>query len=175
MSLVSIEESGLTFGPYPASDCFLVERSSLYRRLGEGVKMVEFLLVRPGRADTLDLLCVEAKRSVPRPASPHDFERFFFEVREKMLNALLLLLAVRLGRHGADADEVPARVRALDLQTMQVRFVLVVGTAEESWLPPLQDKLRQVLQPVLRSFGIAPSGVAVLDAGRARAERLVAP
>jgi hypothetical protein len=46
MSEVSFEESGMEFGPFPGGRCFRIERSETFRRLGDGVRMAEFLLLR---------------------------------------------------------------------------------------------------------------------------------
>lgn len=173
MSPITIEESGLEFGPFEEDRCFEIEKSDLCARAQPGVKSVEFLLVRPGRRGVEKLFCVEAKSSAPRAENQPDLQKYFDDIREKMLNSLLLFLAAHQGRHGAAVDELPAGLRALDLRTMKVVFVLVISTAEESWLPPLQDKLAQVLRSTARSFNIDPASIAVLDPVRARAARLI--
>jgi hypothetical protein len=131
MSPVTVEESGLTFGPFPDDACFPVERSPLYRGLGEGVKTVEFLLARKPKRGRIDLLFVEAKTTAPRTESHDQFEKYFADLREKMLGALLLFVGARLGRHGTAAREIPAELRTMSLRTGGIRFVLVVTTARE--------------------------------------------
>lgn len=163
MSPITIHESGLDFGPFDDHQCFPVEQSALYAGLGEGVRMVEFMLVRAGKKGVPTLLCVEAKSSAPRPETQPRFEEYFAEIRDKMLNALLLFVATRQGRHGAAAQALPSGLRMLDPGTMEFRFVLVIPRAEDAWLPPLQDKLRHVLRPVVRAFRIDPASVAVLN------------
>lgn len=173
MSPVIIPESGLEFGPFDDDKCFQVERSALCAGLGDGVKMVEFMLVRPGRAGAANLFCVEAKTSAPQQGTQPRFDEYFVEIRDKMLNALLLFLGARLGRHAAAADELPEGIRALDPATVGVKFVLVVSNAEESWLQPLQDKMTDIMRPIVKTFNTGPTSVAVLDAARARRLRLI--
>lgn len=173
MSPITIEESGLAFGPFEDDKCFPVEKSVLFAGVGEGVKMVEFMLVRPGKGGVTSLWCVEAKRSAPRAEAPERFDAYFTEIREKMLNALLLFVAARLGRHGDGVDEIPAGLRTLALGSMAVKFVLIITTARADWLPALQDKLRSVMQPTMRVFKIDPAGVAVLTEVMARKQGLI--
>jgi hypothetical protein len=173
MSPITIPESGLEFGPFDDDKCFYVEKSALYASLGEGVKMVEFLLVRPGRNGTVNLLCVEAKTSNPREENQPRFNEYCSEIRDKMYNALLLFLGAQLGRHGNAADELPEGLRTLDLQTAGVRFVLVVSSAKPDWLTQLQNKMVHVMQPLAKTFNTGPNSVAVLDADRARARGLI--
>lgn len=55
----SIPESDVIFGPYDEKDLFHIEKSELYKSLGEGLKTVEFIL----RASTTErgIVFVEAK------------------------------------------------------------------------------------------------------------------
>ncbi|HEX2081333.1 MAG TPA: hypothetical protein VHG08_26755 [Longimicrobium sp.] len=173
MSPVTIHESGLAFGPFDEDKCFPVEQSALYASLGEGVKMVEFILLRPGKGGVSNLFCVEAKTSAPQQGSQPRFDEYFAEVREKMLNALLLFLGARLGRDGDAADELPEGLRTPDLRAIGFKFVLVVSTAEESWLVPLQDKFTQVMRSAVKSFNVRPASTVVLDTERARKQGLI--
>lgn len=173
MSPITIRESGLEFGPFDDTRCFHVERSALYAGLGEGVKMVEFILVKPGRGGVTNLLCVEAKSSAPRRETQPRFDTYFEEIRDKMLNALLLFLGMREGRHGPVAQVLPQELAQLDASTMGVRFVLVIAGAQDAWLPPLQDKMRHVLRSTVRVFKIDPASVAVLNERGARARGLI--
>lgn len=173
MSPITLSESGLEFGPFDDDKCFPVERSNLYAGLGEGIKMVEFMLVRPGTNGVTNLLCVEAKTTMPQQGTQPRFDESFTEIRDKMLNALLLFLGARLGRHAGAADELPAEMRTLDPATAGVKFVLVVSHAEDHWLQPLQDKMTDVMRPIIKTFNTGPMSVAVLDVARARKQRLI--
>jgi hypothetical protein len=174
MSPITITESGVTFGPFDEEACFHIEQSKLFASLGEGIKTVEFLLVKPGRRGALNLLFVEAKSSVPRPTTQPEFAERFAEIRDKMLAALLVFVGARLGRHGAAADELPEQLQALDLAAAQVKFVLVIPDAPDAELAPLQDKMRTVLRPVVRAFALDPASTAVLNRSGARKAGLIA-
>jgi hypothetical protein len=173
MSPVTLRESGLEFGPFDDDKCFPVEQSALYAGLGEGVKMVEFMLVRTGKGGVANLFCVEAKTTAPRQGTHPRFDEYFTEIRDKMLNSLLLFISVRLGRHGAAVDELPNALRELDLNAAGFKFILVVSKAEESWLQPLQDKFTLVMKSVVQTFRINPTAAVVLDEKRARAHGLI--
>jgi len=96
---ITIDESGMTFGPYPSGHCFHIEKSALYTDIRQGVKMAEFLLLHADRDRPTMLWVVEAKSSSPRPKNDPDFGQFIMEIREKWINVLSLVLASRLGRH----------------------------------------------------------------------------
>ena len=57
MTMDAIIESGMTFGPYAAGECFYVEKSECYRRIQDGVQIAEFLLLRqrPGHPPVMGL------------------------------------------------------------------------------------------------------------------------
>ena len=61
----SIPESDVIFGPYDEKDLFHIEKSELYKSLGEGLKTVEFIL----RASTTErgIVFVEAKSNGSNP------------------------------------------------------------------------------------------------------------
>ena len=173
MSPITLSESGLEFGPFDDDLCFPVERSKLYAGLGEGIKMVEFMLVRPGKNGVTNLLCVEAKTTMPQQGNQPRFDESFTEIRDKMLNALLLFLGARLGRHAGAADELPAGMRELDLATAGVKFVLVVSNARKDWLDPLQNKMNNVMRPIVKTFNLDPLSVVVVDPAGARKHGLI--
>lgn len=173
MSPITFSESRLEFGPFDDDKCFPVERSALYAGLGEGIKMVEFMLVRPSANGVTNLFCVEAKTTMPQQGNQPRFDESFAEIRDKMLNALLLFLGARLGRHAGAAGELPAGMRALDLATAEVKFILVVSSAQKDWLDPLQNKMNHVMRPIVKTFNIAPPSVVVVDTEGARKYGLI--
>lgn len=174
MSPVILHESGLAFGPFDERDCFAVEASALYAGVRDGVQMVELMLARRKEGGGVDLLLVEAKSTAPRAESAERFDEYFARVRDKMVGALLLFVSARLGRHGGAGDELPAGLASIPLDRCGIRFVLVVATAEDAWLPPLQDKLRLVMRPVTRAFGLDPNSTTVLNRHMAHRAALIA-
>lgn len=158
----TIIESGMTFGPYPAGRCFYVEQSRSYQALQEGVQMVEFFLLRDQKAGQV-LWAIEAKSSSPKADKLPNFNQFIADICQKFTNALLLLLAARFGRQPAAQAELPALYQTLDMQHLGFRFALIINGHQKAWLPPLQERLTQVLKPILKTWGVSPQAVLVLN------------
>ena len=126
MTTEVIIESGMTFGPYPAGQCFHIEKSACYDKVQEGVQMAEFLLLKQ-QQQGLTVWVVEAKSSSPRPETQPNFAEFIDGIRTKLTNGFLLAVAARLQRHPAAEDELPAALKALDLRAQRFSFVLVIN------------------------------------------------
>jgi hypothetical protein len=173
MTTQAIVESGMTFGPYPEGQCFYVEQSPCYTRIREGVQIAEFLLLRQ-QQEGPTVWVVEAKSSSPRPDKVN-FAAFIDEVRSKLTNAFLLTIAVRLQRHNAARDELPDSFKALDLQTLQFRFVLVINGHDPQWLAPLHDALSRALRPVVKTWALPAIPVLVLNHTLAQKHNLILP
>lgn len=107
------------------------------------------------------------------PLLPSDVDTYFSELREKMSNALTLFFATRFGRHPAQEQEWPEPFRQLQLNIVDVRFFLVIKTATDSWLPPLNEKLKKVMRPVIGTWGLGPTSVEVLTEELARQKGLI--
>ena len=110
---------------------------------------------------------------IPADFVVSDFALYFTELREKMENALRLFFATRAGRHPAQAGHWPGTFHNLPLDTTEVRLFLVIKTAESEWLPPLNDKLRKVMRPVVGTWGLGPSAVEVLTEEMAQQRGLI--
>ena len=176
MTTQTIIESGMTFGPYPEGLCFYIEKSECYQTIQDGVKMAEFLLLRQRNLGEAPVVwVVEAKQSSPRPENTKNFSDYMDELRSKLTNALMLCAAVRLQRHTVGWNEFPEPFQALDLQNASFRFVLVINGHKEDWLPPLQDALKKALRPVVKTWGLPPSSVVVLNHDLAQKYDLILP
>lgn len=57
--MITIEESGMIFGPFSEEQCFHIEKSTVHQKLQNGLPIVEFLLIQPEKDF---LLVVEAKQ-----------------------------------------------------------------------------------------------------------------
>jgi len=57
----------MNFGPYEKTNIFHIEKSNTYKKIHNGVRMAEFLLLPPERNE---ILIIEAKTSAPNPHSP---------------------------------------------------------------------------------------------------------
>ena len=120
MTTAAILESGMTFGPFPAGQCFCIEKSECYQKIQEGVQIAEFLLLRQQK-DGPTVWVVEAKSSSPRPETQPNFADFIDEIRTKLTNGFLLGVAAQLQRHPAAAAELPDSFKTLDLQAQGFR------------------------------------------------------
>jgi hypothetical protein len=174
MTTETIIESGMTFGPYPAGQCFYIEKSACYERVQEGVQMAEFLLLKQQQQGPT-VWVVEAKSSSPRPETQSNFAEFIDEIRSKLTNGFLLAIAARLQRHPAANNELPAAFKALDLQAQGFRFVLVINGHKQEWLAPLQSALVQALKPVVKTWALPATSVAVLNHELAQQHGLILP
>lgn len=175
MTTDAIFESGMRFGPYPPGQCFYIEKSQSYQRIEEGVQIAEFLLLRKKEGQAPIVWIVEAKQSSPNPANPADFQKYIEDIRNKLANAFLLGVAARLDRHNAPNNELPVPFQALDLQQTGFRFVLVINGHQEEWLPPVQEALALALKPVVKTWALPPTSVAVMNHTLAEQCGLVSP
>ncbi|MBK5964236.1 hypothetical protein CCR95_09090 [Thiocystis minor] len=170
MTEILLEESGMCFGPFDVDDCFAIEQSPLYQRMRQGVKIAEMAVLRQAQGG-LTVWIIEAKSSSPRPAGTDDagrLDRFINEVSEKLDNALKITLASCLGRHGATRDLLPRNFITLDLAKVSFRLILVVKGHQPDWCAPLQDALHKALLPLVRTMGLSPTAVAVINDEHAR-------
>lgn len=157
MTTATITESGMTFGPYPAGQCFYIETSECYKQVQHGMQMAEFLLLRQQQQGPT-LWVVEAKSSCPR-----DFKVYMDEIRAKLVNAFMLGIAACVGRHPAANNELPQLFKDLDLRSTSFRFVLVIKGVPESHLEVLQNALGILLKPVIKAWALPPTSVMVLN------------
>jgi hypothetical protein len=167
-------ESGMTFGPYPEGHCcFRIEKSHTYRKVQDGVRMAEFLLLRPSEGKPASLWIVEAKSSTPRPVTRPNFDDFIEEIRQKLTNALSLCVAACLKRHPTAEAELPEPFKAVDLSTAQFRLILLVKDHQEAWLPDLKDSLSKTLRATIQTWALSPTAVEVLNDDLARKHGLI--
>ncbi|MCS4511536.1 hypothetical protein [Xylophilus ampelinus] len=174
MTTAAIIESGMTFGPYPAGQCFYVEKSKCYKDVQEGVQMAEFLLLRQQQQGPT-VWVVEAKSSSPRPKTQPNFGKFIDEIRNKLTNGFLLAVAACLRRHPAAEDELPEAFKTFDVRTHGFKFVLVIEGHKPEWLPPLKSALEQALKPVVKTWALPPLSVVVLNHEGAQRHGLILP
>lgn len=174
MTTEAIIESGMTFGPYPAGQYFYIEKSACYEKVQEGVQIAEFLLLKEQKQGPT-VWVVEAKSSSPRPETQPNFAAFIDEIRTKLTNGFLLAVAARLQRHPAAEKELPDAFKTLDLKARGFRFVLVINGHKQEWLEPLQSALVQALKPVVKTWALPATSVAVLNHELAQQHGLILP
>ena len=168
MTTQAIIESGMTFGPYPAGQCFYIEKSQCYQHVQDGVQMAEFLLLRQQIGKAPVVWVIEAKSSCPR-----DLSAYIDGIRSKLSNAFLLGLAACLKRHTYAQTELPEPFKALDIHSASFRFVLVVKGIPESHLEVLQSALALALKPVVKTWALPATCVVVLNEALAQQHGLI--
>ncbi len=169
--MVTIEESGMVFGPFAEDHVFLIEKSTCYQKIQQGIPMAEFLLLRNNKQGQPIVLIVEAKSSSPRSEKPETFAAFIEEIRQKLSHAFLLGLATVLGRHPSTV--LPEAFTQLNLSECNFRLMLVINGHKPEWLPPLQEALALALKPLVKTWALPPSSVSVINHVQAQQLRLV--
>ena len=165
---ITIEESGITFGPFKSETCYRIEKSKLFAKLnhraqaGQGLSTVEFIVVhQTNSVATSVLYCVEAKSSVPRETSEKEFALFVNEIKEKFLCSIHLCMAQIMGRHPDEfIAELPLAFHSLP-PTTPAKFILVIPKCPDAHLNPLKDALLKVMRAPLKLWGLPDSSVAV--------------
>lgn len=168
--MITVEESGMSFGPFPKDHFFHIEKSIVYRAIQNQVKMVEFVLNKPhGVIEQIWL--IEAKQSSPHPGNQEDWESYLGELKEKFENGLSLFIALCLKRHfDPDFHET---LKTVDLENIPFKITLVIKNHKIEWLPPLKDALQQKLLPFCKSLNLTANPVLVLNDEMALAKGLI--
>ena len=178
--MITIAESGMTFGPFAKTHCFQIENSLLHNSAQPGVQIAEFLLIQNGQGNLPpQVWIVEAKSSTPNPGSPlpgaaETFSDFIAEIRDKLLNALTLGVTACIGRHANAGQVLPQAFTGLPLDRTVFRLVLVINGHKAEWLPPLQDALTQALRVTSRTWDLGAGSVVVMNDTLARQRGLIA-
>jgi len=155
--MISPIESGVTFGPYEEEDCYLIEKSTVVSKLS-GIKIAEFVLSKEN-----SLFIVEAKSSIPRLTNKEDSDRFFSEIHDKLLNTLTITFNGIVGRNDRVKGELPANIKLIRIDKVDVSLLLVIPDVPMEQLPPMTDKIRSVMRLVMKTWGIKDFQVLVLN------------
>jgi len=161
------------FGPYPDGHCFEIENSAILKKINdkakqdEGVKIAEFLLLRTenGKAS---ISIIEAKSSAPQ-----NDDKYINDVQEKLSNSLSLFIAIYLQRHSKNNSELSDFFKQTELSNVNFILILAIQSCEESWLPPLQEKLKKALKKTARIWNIDLNSVIVLNEAGAKKHGLI--
>ncbi|MFK4752128.1 hypothetical protein [Oceanobacter antarcticus] len=140
--MITITESGMTFGPFDPDRVFRIEESAFLR--GKQLKACEFVWLTPQDS----LLLIEAKSSVPNPhTSPKEYDEFFTSIFEKLDNSLQILAAGLLERHNELTHQMGPMARVTPLgPERRIMLYLVIPEMPDEYLPPFSDKLASVLK-----------------------------
>lgn len=149
--MIEINESNMIFGPFEEEHIFHIEQSELYRLAGEKVKTVEFLYSR--NFDAISF--IEAKSSSKKMTDDVliGSNEFINSVSEKFLHSFSLYCAALLGRRESSND-IPEKLRKIDLSQAAINFFLVIHGHREEWLPPVREALLKKLKPHLQIWNL---------------------
>ena len=133
--MITIKESGMTFGPFSEDKVYRIEQSDAYTELGYGVKVVEFIY----RKNEDKLFFIEAKKSSPMPEGDN-FRKYIDDISEKFVHSFNLWLTLNLKRR---KDDIPSEIRDVTMAKQIFRFILVINGHEKEWLPPIKAALER--------------------------------
>lgn len=134
--MVTIQESGMTFGPFQNDQIYQVEKAEAYKSLGQGVKVVEFIYKQQKKNR---LFFIEAKSSSPKPVR-ENFERYIEDIAEKFNHSFSLWFTLNLGLRN---DNVSQNILNVPIEAHVFRFILVINGHKEEWLPPIKAALER--------------------------------
>lgn len=146
MKEIPIKESGLSFGEYNATDLFKIEKSKIYKSIGDYICTVDFILYKP----KCDILMIEAKSSSPRPDNKGDFDTFVDEIYKKFTHSIDLYFAVLIGRLNDNNKEIPDNFRNADYAAANIKLLLVINGHKKEWLPPINEALKRKLNAQIK-------------------------
>lgn len=170
----TIPESEMIFGKFDEADLFHIEKSQMYKKLGSGIKTVEFVLMHPRNS----VIFLEAKKSCPNAANRFEdqikerkFEEYYTSIAEKFIMSLQIYLAAILNRY-QDISEVGEHLQSIaNVKEFKFKFVLVIKNAEDvAWLAGPLAELKARLLQVRKIWNIE---IAVLNEGLAMENHLV--
>ena len=155
--MISIEESGIEFGPFSKDDFFAIEEALQQKKLSsKGVCSVEFVV-----KNNNSLIFLEAKTSIPR-----DSDNFFTEITEKFEHSLIVLVNALLKRNDLQND-LPANFTVNDSSLQSIKLLLVIKSVPSDYLQQLTDKLRKALKDVSVLWSIKPQNIQLINEERA--------
>ena len=166
--MVSIIESGVTFGDFSEHDVYKIENSQGHKSLGQGFKIVEFTYINKN-----NLFVIEAKSTIPRPTNVDDYNKFWAEIFEKFENSLLLQLMGCLERNEIVQQELPTHHKKIQWNKTSIKLRLVIPEAPLEALPPLTDSFRQKVHKIKTLWNIPNDDIFVLNKAKALQENLI--
>lgn len=140
--MVQINESNMIFGDFEEENVFQIEKSKIHKNIGNGIKVVEFILVNNKK----ELSFIEAKSSSPRPVQGNvvRFNEFIDEISDKFIHSFNLYYSAILKRN-RNYEELNENFINLDNSNIEFKFILVIKGHKIQWLMPLSDALKDKL------------------------------
>ena len=147
---ITIPESGMQFGPFDERYIFQIEKSQLYKSLGENIKAVEFVLCQQ-----MNKICfIEAKSSAPQPHNNKDFDKFILELYDKFVHSIELFFSTILKRKKDIYGEMPSCFHEAEYARIAIKLILVINGHEIGWLSPISDALKRKLKRQIKTWDL---------------------
>ena len=151
---MEVVESFMQFS-FNDEDFFFIENDPLVHDIH---KTCEFVVL----VDEHTLL-IEAKSSAPHPKSKEDFNDFLLEIRQKFEQALSIFVGIKNNEYGEEAfDRLPIHLREVNLDLNSYVLYLIIHGHDDSWMPGLQDSLKEALRDVVAKWQIPDSNMKTL-------------
>lgn len=166
MDKVTINESGVTFGPFDSSDVFLIEDVLTKADFGDGVKKVEFILKQNFPKDSI--LFLEARSSIPKES-----DKFFKEIKLKMMHCLTVFFTLVSGRHTTLSSQLPTKLSSPENLRLPMKLILVIPTIPDDKLEEINQKFKQLFKIERIIWDIDYSHILVLNRNRAERYQLI--
>ena len=146
-----IPESGMNFGKYDEKDLFHIETSEIYKKLGDGIPTVEFILKYNGN----NIVFLEATNRYESKEKELKFEEYYGSITEKFISSLQIYLAAIMNRY-QETSEIGDNLRSVsNMKDVKLKFILVVKNAEDiTWLAGPLAELRARLLKVRKIWGV---------------------
>lgn len=130
----------MIFGDFEEDRVFQIENSKLHKNIGNGIKVVEFILLSKEN----ELSFIEAKSSSPKPVKDNiiRFNEFINEISDKFIHSFNLYYSAILQRC-KECEELNPSFMNLDNSQINFKFILVIKGHRTEWLMPLSDALKE--------------------------------
>lgn len=138
--MVEIKESNMIFGDFEDNSIFQIEKCKLYKKIGNGIKVVEFILL----TNENELNFIEAKSSSPRPTKENfiRFNEFIDEISDKFIHSFNVYYSAILKRNN-HYEEIPDNFLKVDNRKIKFKCILVIKGHKIEWLLPISDSLKK--------------------------------
>lgn len=163
----------MNFGRFDETNMFHIEKSRIYKELGEGIRTVEFVL----KYDEKTIVFLEAKKSCPNIYNRDEshekalkFEEYYHSITDKFISSLQLYIAAVMGRFQNVSEIGDALMVKNDMQDIKFKFLLVIKNAELEWLAGSMAELNARL---LKERKIWRAEIAVLNEELAKEYHLI--
>lgn len=157
---ITIEESDMIFGPFREDEIIRIEKTKLYKKKQQNIKIVEFIYKKQN-----NIIFLEAKQS-----SPQSINDYVSDIIDKFSNALDMFISANLGILEDRNDELTSLINIDDVKNYQITFYLVIKYCKDEWLKDIADA---ILKKLIAKRNIYKLNIFVLNEDKAKNVGLV--